>query len=332
MTNRQKQNALRTRFADFVEEVNQKVVFTPGPASLCVENLISLGPVFGRGDPDYDALEVRVLDALLRLTGHSRIARLQGSSTLALEIAIRNFVSGRVLVVNTGYYSGRLGDISRRSAEISSVKEVSFEEAGTVAGSYDWVLACCVETSRALKLPMQELRSLAERTGANLLVDATASIGLEDGHELADVVAYSSCKGLCGLTGAAFIAFNVNPRNEVDSFYLDLHTHLEKKVTGPYHVIQSLDMILQNYEAIRYSVSTNKSVFLSRFGQYSPVPPSMQPLLCTYVSKRLVAEGGALMYQPRTAVSGTIVCHLGEAHLGGEAQGSIVQLLSTNGE
>ena len=35
------------------------------------------------------------------------------------------------------------------------------------------------------------------------MLDATASIGLESGHEQAEILAYSSCKGLFGLTGAA---------------------------------------------------------------------------------------------------------------------------------
>ena len=50
------------------------------------------------------------------------------------------------------------------------------------------------------------------------MLDATASIGLEDGHNWADVISYSSCKGLFGLTGAGFIAFNTLPSNEIKSF------------------------------------------------------------------------------------------------------------------
>ena len=34
------------------------------------------------------------------------------------------------------------------------------------------------------------------------MLDATGSIGLERYHELADVISFSSCKGLFGLTGA----------------------------------------------------------------------------------------------------------------------------------
>ena len=50
------------------------------------------------------------------------------------------------------------------------------------------------------------------------MLDATASIGLETNHNYADVIGYSSCKGLFGLTGAAFIAYNEPPQNEINSF------------------------------------------------------------------------------------------------------------------
>lgn len=309
-------------------EVNQTAVFTPGPASLCLGNLDGLGPAFGRDDARYDEVEQRVLSALLKMTGHDAIARLQGSATLALEIAVRNFVFGRVLLVSSGYYAERLGVLARMCGEVTEVDMIEYGHREHVTGHYDWIMSCYVETSRAHKLSMTALRSLADRLGAKLYIDATASIGLEDEHELADVVAYSSCKGLCGLTGAAFVAFNGSPNNHVDSFYLDLKTHIEKRVTGPYHVMQSLAPVLQNHDAIRFAVSENKAAFMRRFGEHSPVSPEMQPQLCTHVLKRLVPSGPALMYAPREAVRGSIVCHLGEAHLGRRAEGKLVDMLA----
>ncbi len=311
-----------------IQSVNQTAVFTPGPASLCSGNLEALGPAFGRCDIAYEEIEKRVLNALLNMTGHEKIVRMQGSATLALEIAIRNFAFGRVLVVSSGYYASRLANLARLSDEVSHVDEIEFERIQEISGQYDWVMACYVETSRALKLSMSTLRALSDRVGARLLVDATASIGLEDGHELADLLAYSSCKGLCGLTGAAFIAFNGNPQNEVNSFYLDLQTHLEKKVTGPYHVIQSLAPVLRDHDSIRFAVSANKAAFMHRFGEYVALPVDLQPQLCTHVLKRLVSASPALMYQPRETISGSIVCHLGEAHLGRLAKGQLVEILN----
>ena len=43
---------------EFVSRANsQKRLFTPGPASLMVENVMGLKPCFGRGDLDYVTIE-----------------------------------------------------------------------------------------------------------------------------------------------------------------------------------------------------------------------------------------------------------------------------------
>ena len=61
-------------------------------------------------------------------------------------------------------------------------------------------MGCPVETSVGLKIPITKLNKLKKRCKAKLALDATASIGLEKDHGFADVLGYSSCKGLFGLT------------------------------------------------------------------------------------------------------------------------------------
>ena len=318
----------KTTVESRVKEANSRAIFTPGPASFCAQNIEMLGPAFGRGDQTYDQLETSVLNALLEMTGHETIVRLQGSASLALEIATVNFVQGRVLLLSSGYYSDRLRLFALNGEMITLVDQITYDDLQKVTGQYDWVMACYVETGRGVKFSMQKLRSLADRIGAKLFIDATASIGLEDYHYLADIVSYSSCKGLCGLTGAAFIAFNGSPQNEVSSFYLNIETHIEKRVTGPYHIIQSIAPILKEYDGIRFAISTTKAEFMRRFGNLSPVPKIMQPQLCTHVTKRLKADGPAVMYEPRENIGGSVICHLGEAHLGRRANGLINELLN----
>ena len=63
---------------------------------------------------------------------------------------------------------------------------------------------------------------------------------------MADVIAYSSCKGLCGLTGASFIAYNDLKLNEVESFYLNIDTHLNKSVTA----LSCYSIIIENFRKI----------------------------------------------------------------------------------
>ena len=84
------------------------------------------------------------------------------------------------------------------------------------------------------------------------MLDATGSIGLEKNHKLASVISFSSCKGIFGLTGAAFIGYNIKTlKKRKLSFYQDINTHLDKKVTGPYSTICSLYLIMKNFEKVK---------------------------------------------------------------------------------
>ena len=310
----------------------RKVLFTAGPASLLEENLLGLRPCFGRGDQDYSQVDEAVLTALKTMTGHAQIARLQGSASLALEIASLNFLYGKVLVIDSGYYAQRLVSFAqmaqRNAGQVSSVTVCDWQEINTANGNYDWVVACYTETSAGLLLPIGDLRALADRVGAQLMLDATASIGLEADHGLAEVIAYSSCKGLFGLTGASFIAFNQLPKNEIDSFYLSLATHLDRRMTGPYHAIASLYEVLPKHADLREAVFINKARMLKKIASYVTHPMHYQPALCTWVDAKVTSQDArAVLYQPRGISRGSVVCHLGEAHLGSQARGEILDLL-----
>lgn len=319
--------------SDLVARRNaEKCLFTAGPASLLVENLTGLRPCFGRGDADYAAVEHSVLETLKTLSGHREIARLQGSASLGLEIAILNFVAGRVLVVSSGYYSDRLLALAesarRQTGRIQEINSVAWNELPEYEKGFDWLLACHTETSVGLRLPIAQLTAAKQRFGARMLLDATASIGLETGHEYADVIAYSSCKGLFGLTGAAFIAFNDHPEYAPDSFYLNLDNHLERRMTGPYHAIASLADVLPKHAEFRAAVLQNKAAFMARMLPFLTRPTDEQPALCTQVSVTITStDPRAILYAPRGNQSGSVVCHLGEVHLGRAARGDILNIL-----
>ncbi|WP_047517654.1 aminotransferase class V-fold PLP-dependent enzyme [Methylophilus sp. Q8] len=321
-----------TIHAHVTTQNQHKVLFTAGPASLLEENLLGLRPCFGRGDQDYSQVEDVVLSALKTMTDHAHIARLQGSASLALEIASLNFLYGKVLVIDSGYYAQRLVSFAqmaqRNAGEVSLVTVCDWQQLANVTGHYDWVVACYTETSAGLLLPIADLRALADRVGAQLMLDATASIGLENDHGLADVIAYSSCKGLFGLTGASFIAFHQSPRHAVDSFYLNLATHLERRMTGPYHAIASLYEVLPKHDDLREAVFINKAQMLKKIAAYATHPVNYQPVLCTWVDAKVSSQHArAVLYQPRGISRGSVVCHLGEAHLGSTARGAILDLL-----
>lgn len=323
------------KISKFVANRNsEKKLFTAGPASLLEENIYGLMPCFGRGDISYSEVESRVLDSLKAMSGHSKIVRLQGSASLALEIMTLNFLYGNVLIVNTGYYSERMNLLSKyaeRLGNIESIKIIDWKDLSNISGNFDWIVACPTETSCGLRIPIEELKQVAVKVKSRLMLDATASIGLEEGHELADVIAYSSCKGLFGLTGAAFIAFNELPSIKVESFYLDIVSHLEKRMTGPYHAIASLDYVLKDHAGFREAVVINKERFMMDMKEYLTFGKEHQPLLCTKVSCEIsTKDTSSILYKPRTDDPGSVVCHLGEVHLAREAKGKILKVLEPN--
>ncbi len=314
------------------ERNSEKFLFTAGPASLLPQNLTGLRPCFGRGDEDYLVVENKVLAGIRSLSGVNNLVRLQGSASLAIEIMTLNFLQGRVLVIQTGYYSDRLKwmaeSAKRRTGAISSVESINWRDLDSVGGQFDWVLACRTETSCGLLLPIGQLYGLVKRLKSKLMLDATASIGLEDGHECADAMAFSSCKGLFGLTGASFIAYQDLPVVDVDSFYLRLDTHTEKKMTGPYHSICSLLDVLPRHSDFRNAVIENKQTFQGRMKPFLTLPEVNQPLLCTHVKCEIKSnDPRAVLYKPRGILSGSVVCHLGEAHMGRKAHGEILHVL-----
>ena len=214
---------------------NNKILFTPGPSSLSYENLTGIKPCFGRGDDEYIKLENKVLKKIKKLSGHNYIARLQGSASLALEIMIYNFIYGHVLIIDTGVYSERLKQMAIfAKSKFKYIKKVDYlkhKSLDTLKKNYDWIIACPVETSTGFKIPIENLNKFKKKFKSKLALDATASIGLEKNHHLSDVAAFSSCKGLFGLTGAAFITYNSSAQNEINSFYLKLQNHINKKMT-----------------------------------------------------------------------------------------------------
>jgi len=310
-----------------------KIIFTAGPASLLKENISSLNPCFGRGDKEYLNKENFVLKKILNISGQKKIVRMQGSASLAIEIMSLNFLYGKVLIVKTGYYSDRLhflaNSAKKLNKKIKSIETVFWSNLEDVTKKYDWIFACSTETSCGLKLPIENLHKLKLKAKAKLMIDATGSIGLEKNHNLADAMAFSSCKGLFGLTGASFVCYKQEPQNEISSFYLNIDNHLNKKMTGPYHTIYSLYDVLKKHSSFRASVEINKKIFLKKMENQLTVSKDNQPLLCTHVKNIIKAKNKkVILYEPRNNIGGSVVCHIGEVHLGKNAKGKILDYIA----
>jgi len=302
-----RQNAMRAN----TQINNQKLMLTPGPAVILHENLKYLKPLFGRGDSEYIQMSEAVIDWIKDLSGQNEVITMQGSATLALELAAHSFVTGRVLLVSTGYYSDRLEKLLPNDCELTICE---YEDLDSIKGNFDWVLCAYTETSVAFKVDLESVKNKANKCKAKLYVDATGSIGLEDNHQLADVMAFSSCKGLFGLTGAGFVAHksDLTPK-ELDTFYFNLNTQKDKMTTGPYHAIASLYGVIEKHDTFKQRVVNSKNTILEKYQDI--VRKGNQPLLCTYLEGEVVSnDNNIVLYSPRSELSGSVICHFGEVH------------------
>lgn len=317
---------------DLIIKRNKKIMFTPGPASLLYENIFYLSPAFGRGDKNYKKVENKVMSKLKKMSKKKNIIHLQGSGSLAIEVMVSNFLYGKVLILESGYYSNRLAQIAQFYLKnfkiIKKIEIIKWNEYHKINKSYDWIFFCYTETSVGLKLPLKEIYRFCKKKKIKIMMDATASFGLEKNHELADVFSYSSCKGLFGLTGASFVSYNTKPKKNVNSFNLSLETYKNKKTTGPYHAIYSLYKTLEQHKNIKQSILINKKKFLKVAKPFLKYPLKYQPLLCTRLNIKVKTKNSnVILYEPRGKIKGSVVCHLGEAHLKSKAKGKIIDNL-----
>jgi 2-aminoethylphosphonate-pyruvate transaminase len=84
-------------------------------------------------------------------------------------------------------------------------------------------------------------------------------------------------------------------------------------VTGPYHAIASLYGVIENHSLLRQRVINSKKHLINKYKDIAR--DGNQPLLCTYLEGRVVPiDDNVVLYSPRSELSGSVVCHLGEIH------------------
>ena len=301
-------NEIRDNSLRVVTEIhNQKLMLTPGPAAVLHDNLKYIKPLFGRGDDEYDAIAESVMNWVKKMSGQDEVVWSQGSATFALELAAHTFVGGKVLLISTGYYSDRLEKLLPIDCNITICK---YEDLQDINEEFDWFMCAYTETSIAFKVELDLVKAKSIECGAKLYVDATGSIGLEEGHHLADVAAFSSCKGLFGLTGACFVAHkeNLTKRQDTGLFYFNLETQKNKMVTGPYHAIASLYGLIGSHDLYRERVVESKREVLQKWPHL--VRDKNQPLLCTYLEGEIHPnDHNIVLYSPRSELTGSCLLY-----------------------
>jgi alanine-glyoxylate transaminase/serine-glyoxylate transaminase/serine-pyruvate transaminase len=219
------------------------LLMIPGPVELDPDVLGALArPQLGHMDPEVTAAFGRVLARareIFQAPGAQPFV-IAGSGTLAMEIAVANVVDPgeRAVVVNTGFFSDRLGAILERlGARVEHVRaplgDVPALEAvaQALAEPAKLVAVTHVDTSTGVRAPVAALAALAREHGALVVVDGVCAVGGEelrqDGWGV-DVTLTASQKALGAPPGLALVM--AGPRalaawrakkSKVPSLYLD---------------------------------------------------------------------------------------------------------------
>jgi alanine-glyoxylate transaminase/serine-glyoxylate transaminase/serine-pyruvate transaminase len=143
---------------------------------------------------------------------------LAGSGTLAMDTAVANVIEpgDKALVVNTGYFSDRMGTILERyGAQVTHVKapvggrpSIAEVEAALKADHFKVMTITHVDTSTAVITDVKALAKLAQQYGALSIVDGVCSVA---GEELrmsewgVDVVLTASQKAISVPPGLALV-------------------------------------------------------------------------------------------------------------------------------
>ncbi len=202
------------------------LLMIPGPVEFDPEVMRALAvPTLSHLDPDFIAAFGRALKRLREVcqAPSAQPFVVSGSGTLAMELAVANLVEPgqRALVVNTGYFSDRMGMIlERHGAEVTHVRaapgevpDVQAVEGQLARGGFKLMTVTHVDTSTGVLAPAEALVRAAGRHGVLSVVDGVCATAGEDFRQDAwgaDVYLTASQKAVGVPPGLALLT--VSPR------------------------------------------------------------------------------------------------------------------------
>ncbi len=223
---------------------DRKLLMIPGPIEFTPEVMRAMGmPTTSHIAPNFievfgQAVE-RMREVFLCPNGQPFV--IAGSGTLAMDIAAANLVEpgNRALVVNTGYFSDRMGDILERyGATVTHVAAPAVGDAPSLdevedalkEGGYKVMAFTHVDTSTAVVVDAKSLGALGRQYGVLTILDGVCSVAGEELRQEewgVDLAFTASQKAIGVPPGLALVV--AGPR-AVDAF------HERKAPVGNYYV------------------------------------------------------------------------------------------------
>jgi len=237
------------------------LLMIPGPTNLPPEVREALGrPAFYHRGSYFADLMKECTDGLRRVFGTSDdVLILTSSGTGAVEAAIVNTLSpgDRVLVINSGKFGERMGEIARAyGAEVDEIKldrgqAADPDQVRAALDGHTALLFVQNETSTGVRQDADLLAAAAHEAGAFVVVDTVSSMG---GMEIPverwglDAVAAGSQKALMLPPGLAFVCLNERAWTAAEAatmptYYFDLKAARASLAKGQTPWTPNLSMI-----------------------------------------------------------------------------------------
>jgi alanine-glyoxylate transaminase/serine-glyoxylate transaminase/serine-pyruvate transaminase len=212
---------------------DRKLLMIPGPIEFTPEVLRAMGmPTTSHIAPNFievfgEALE-RLREVFICPNGQPFV--IAGSGTLAMDIAAANLVEpgDKALVVNTGYFSDRMGAIlARYGATVTHVRARTVGDAPSLdevesalkQGGYEVMAFTHVDTSTAVVVDAKGLGALGQEYGVLTILDGVCSVAGEEMRQQEwgiDVVFTASQKAIGVPPGLALVVAGPRAMNAFD--------------------------------------------------------------------------------------------------------------------
>jgi len=171
---------------------DRSLLMIPGPIEFEPEVLRALGaPTTSHVAPNFIDAFGRALENMREvwLAPNGQPFIVAGSGTLAMELAGANLIEpgDRALVLSTGVFGDRFEDLlSRHGADVTALHasvgqtvNLNHVEDALKGGEYKLLTVTHVDTSTAVRMPLQEIGELASRYNALSIVDGVCSVAGE---------------------------------------------------------------------------------------------------------------------------------------------------------
>jgi alanine-glyoxylate transaminase/serine-glyoxylate transaminase/serine-pyruvate transaminase len=171
---------------------DRRLLMIPGPIEFEPEVLLAVGaPTASHLDPGFVETFGRAIERMRGVwqapSGQPFVVA--GSGTLAMELAGANLVEpgDRALVLSTGIFGDRFEELlSRHGAEVTALRapagaviEAERVEDALRTGGFKLLTVTHVDTSTAVRMPLEVIGELGKRYGVLTIVDGVCSVGGE---------------------------------------------------------------------------------------------------------------------------------------------------------